>query len=56
MEDWAASVSQQAWSRPLTQHKEKLLQPLELGEGEDTPSCWSCLKKRRRRYFKIKPG
>lgn len=58
MQDWANSVSKQAWSRPLTKHqdREKLLEPMEMGECGDNTSCWGCLKKQKHRYLKVKPS
>lgn len=57
MQDWASSVSRQAWSKPLPgQSRDNLIEPMEFGENEDIEtSCWGCFpKKRSLVYSKVK--
>lgn len=58
MQDWASSVSQQAWSKPLPdQDRIKLVESMDFGENEDIDAtcCWSCLsRKKSPGYFKVK--
>jgi hypothetical protein len=58
MQDWASAVSKHAWSKPilLTLDTSKLLEPMEIGECEDSTNCWSCLGKRKTLYKKVKPN
>jgi hypothetical protein len=64
MSDWANSVSQRAWSRPIIlthdgqiQKTQHLFDPMETGEEEDV-DCWGKMAKqgvgRWKQYFKLK--
>jgi hypothetical protein len=58
MEDqaWASAVSKRAWTKKIDT-REPLFSPMETGEIEETPDCWSAISKRGRvccRYFKVK--
>ena len=62
MQDWAAAVSQNAWSKPLSdkhsakQTSSNMVEPMEIGDDEIDASCWRIVERRTRSgYFKIKP-
>lgn len=63
MSEWAHSVSQRAWSRPIviadmiSENRKGLFEHMETGDEEDA-DCWGKIKKRGfgrwQRYFKVK--